>query len=65
MNTFTLGDKVVLKTSPYLPVLTVLKINENGTYNCHFESEKHKDNYCDYQEGLLQKYSDPATIIIF
>ena len=65
MNTFTLGEKVVLKTSPYMPVLTIKKINENGTYSCLFENEKHEEQNRNYEEGLLQKYFNPATIIIF
>ena len=65
MGTFNLGEKVVLKSSPYMPVLTVLKANSNGTYSCHFVNEKHQEADADYKEDLLQKYVNPATIYIF
>jgi uncharacterized protein YodC (DUF2158 family) len=65
MNTFTVGEKVVQQSSPYLPVLTILKINDNGTYHCQYHDDKHHEHFEDFAESSLKQYFDPATIIRF
>ncbi len=62
MDTFTIGEQVVQKSSPYIPVLTVEKINDNGTYHCSYHDAKHKDCTGDFNAEELQKYVNPATI---
>ena|GEM_PF-6249693 len=65
MNAFTQGEKVVLKTSPIIRVMTVLKANDNGSYVCQFENEKHKEETANFFPTVLERYSNPATIILF
>ena len=62
MNTFTQGEKVALVTSPILKLMTITKINDNGTYHCQFEDEKHHVKEGDFVETLLKKYTDPTVI---
>ena len=62
MDTFTIGDQVVQKSSPYLPVLTIEKINDNGTYHCSYHDEKHKEMAGDFKGVDLKEYVNPATI---
>ncbi len=64
MNTFTIGEKVVLQTSPYMPVLTITDVNKDGSYHVLYQDKSHKVVQADYSPTVLQKYVDPATIYI-
>jgi uncharacterized protein YodC (DUF2158 family) len=62
MDTFTIGEQVVQIIHPFLPVLTIEKVNENGTYHCSYHDEKHVDHTGDFKAEELMKYVNPATI---
>jgi len=62
MNTFTTGEKVVLTTNPILQLVTVLKVNDNGTYHCQYEDKRHEVKTSDFSASLLRKYVDPTVV---